>query len=233
MPETPQNHYFCKSTTITNNPNSNMRKTAMAIAGIALVCAVPIYGQPPAGYQMPGVAGTLLLGVTCGATNRWIAPGGEDGGESRLRIRHAATEGSRGFAVEVTNLSLPDSARLVWVIGGFDAPAPAPSIAPEHCKDNVFSVEGNSVAVYHGEVMRLRFTKALIPGASDARLCDGRKLTSPATALRSGKRTDAPVLGGSVTMERGKPIYISIGKPSRDADYTYAELPKLFDKKEE
>lgn len=208
-----------------------MKTIQTAMAWLALCCATHAFGQTPAAYSMPNGRGTLLLGVAGSDGGRWITPAEGKVLDGKMAVRSVQFDGSRGFAVEVTNLSLPDSTRLVWVIGGFDAKHAEPTIRPEHCHDNVFSVEGSQVAVYHGEVMRLRFTKATIPSGSDVRLCDGRQLGTPVATLASGKQTDAPVLAGSVTIRRGEPAYISIGNP-RGTDIRYADLPHLFDKKD-
>mgnify|MGYP000009661828 FL=1 len=214
-----------------NNFNNNMKGMTIAVACAALSISMHAYGQPPRAFAPAEGAGGVLIGVAGGGTDQWVCPGGDNAFDGQIAVRHMQTDDKRSLAIEVTNLSLPDSTRLIWVIGGFDAPSQAAHIEPEHCADNVFSVEGNQVAIYHGEVMHLRFSKALVPPGSDVRLCDGRKQDSPTATFNSGKKTDAPVLGGSVTMERGKPVYISIGRPRQKECYTYSELPRLFGRK--
>ena len=64
----------------------------------------------------------MLIGVAGGGTDLWVCPGGDNAFNGQIAVRHIQTEDKRSLAIEVTNLSLPDSTRLIWVIGGFDAP---------------------------------------------------------------------------------------------------------------
>lgn len=172
-------------------------------------------------------AQTLLIGVAGNDADRWIDSQDELVTNGKLGIRYIPLKETQGYIVEITNRSLPDSVRLAWAIGGFDSPQAGDRITPEHCKDNVFNVEGSLVTVYHGKVMQLRVTQALVPPCSEVRLCDGRKQDTPTELFCSGKKTDAPVLCGFTSIKKGEKAYLSLYKPNRNADYAYYMLPRL------
>ena len=206
----------------------NITRTA-ATAALALACCLtPLRAQAQSALTLADGSGTLMLGVMAGGTDRWL-----DGNDSLLErklisVSHKVTDNGRAIAVEVRNNSLPDSLRLVWLIGGCDAPEGTETIVPEHCRDNVFNVEGTQVYVYHGRVMRLRMTRAIVPPGSETRICDSRSLGSPSEALNSPKKTDSPVLCGTTSVARGQAVYVCIFKPGRSSDHTYSGLPELF-----
>ena len=178
---------------------------------LSLMVCYTIHAQTPTAYPMPNGAGTLIIGITGSSTDRWLDSKDELIRNEKLGIRHIPLKDTQGFIIEVTNLALPDSARLVWVIGGFDSPQANARIVPEYCKDNVFNVEGNLITVYHGKVMQLRVTQAIMPTA----------------LFQSGKKTDAPVLCGFTSIKKGEKAYLCLYKPNRNADYTHYMLPRL------
>ena len=194
---------------------------------LSLMVCYTIHAQTPTAYPMPNGAGTLIIGIAGSGTDRWLDSKDELIRNEKLGIRHIPLKDTQGFIIEVTNLALPDSARLVWVIGGFDSPQANARIVPEYCKDNVFNVEGNLITVYHGKVMQLRVTQAIIPPGSDVRLCNGKKQDTPTALFQSEKKTDAPVLCGFTSIKKGEKAYLCLYKPNRNADYTHYMLPRL------
>lgn len=202
-------------------------KNLICILFCFMACHI-VQAQTPLAYSMPNGAGTLIIGTAGNGTDRWLdkkdMPLLKENG---LSIRHVPLKDTVGFIIEITNLSLPDSTRLVWSIGGFDSPQGCNDIVPEYCKDNVFNVEGNRITVYHGKVMQLKVTQALVPPTSDIRLCNGRKPHTPLTLFSSGGKTDAPVLCGITPLRKGEKVYLCLYKPNRNADYTYPMLPRL------
>lgn len=194
---------------------------------LCLMAGCIVQAQTPAAYSMPNGAGTLVIGTTGNGADRWLDKEDTLVKEKRLGIRHIPLKDTQGFILEITNLSLPDSARIAWAIGGFDSPQAGTRIAPEYCKDNVFNVEGNLITVYHGKVMQLKVTQALVPPSPDIRLCNGRKQDTPMTLFQSGKKTDVPVLCGITSIKKGEKAYLCLYKPNRSADYTYYMLPRL------
>lgn len=197
---------------------------ACLIACLLLQAQTPTTGT----YPMPNGSGTLRLGIAGEGKDTWLDEDNSPIREKDLSIRYTPLKNTQGFVLEVTNRSLPDSIRLVWVLGGFDATHPSAVIAPETCRDNVFNVEGNHITVYHGKVMELRATQALVPSTPEIRLCDGQKQATPSSLFHSGKKTEAPVLCGMVFIAKGEKAYFCLYKRNRTADYTYDMLPQLI-----
>ena len=191
-------------------------------------CLLQAQAQTTGVYPMPNGSGTLRLGIAGTGQDTWLDEDNPLISEKHLSVRQIPLKNTQGFVLEVINLSLLDSICLAWALGGFDATQPSMTIAPETCRDNVFNVEGNHITVYHGKVMELRTTQALVPPSLEIRLCDGQKQTTPSALFHSGKRTEAPVLCGMTFIPKGEKVYFCLYKQNRTAGYTYYMLPQLI-----
>lgn len=205
-------------------------KQILMMAFFAASCVMSAIAQKSVSLALPGCAGTLYLGINGKGTDRWLTACDDALKKKWLTIDSTRIKGAPAVVVAVTNRNMPDSMRLAWMFGGCDAPETTHTIVPEHCRNNVFNVEGSQVYVYRGKVMGLRMTRAIFPPQSEVRLCDGRRQDTPATAFGSGKRTDAPVLCGMTKIDKGETVYLCIFSPHRNSDYTYTELPELMNK---
>lgn len=203
-----------------------MKKYIWAVICFIVCHVLPAKAQYAGSYPMPDGSGTLRLGITGNGQDRWLKTNDTLMKES-LIIRHILLKDTQGFILKVTNHSLPDSIRLVWALGGFDSPTPSTDIAPETCRDNIFNIEGHQITVYHGKIMHLRVTQALVPPHIEVRLCDGNQQETPMTLFTSGKKTDAPVFCGTSYIPQGETVYFCLYKPNRQADYAYYMLPEL------
>lgn len=102
------------------------------------------------------------------------------------------------------------------------------ALQPDDCKYNVFSVEGCAFTTYFGESMKLRVVQAVTPLGGEIRLSDAHRQQSPRRFWESGKKTDAPALGGKVKLTVGEPLYFCFYRQNREADYNYYLLPALY-----
>lgn len=197
-------------------------------------------------FTLPQGAGTFRLGVVCGDESRWldqcrIKEKGQTytikdklWKEGEVKLTLCPLTDSKGFIMEISGEKLPEDARLCWTFGGCDntyIPTAADNRIPiAACHDNVFSVEGNAVTVYYGEVMRLRTIHAVTPVGSCIRLSDARQQESPLLLYHSGKKTDAPVISALCPWKPQEKLYFCFYKQNAKADYNYFMLPALFEK---
>ena len=186
--------------------------------------------QTPAGYTTSAGGGILRLGITVKGKSYWLNADDTPIRNGQLQITAHRLSESHGVVIAVRNTDLPADAKLAWGYGGCDNDPLETDISPEDCKDNVFNVEGSLITAYHGEVMRLRFTRLIIPVTSEVRLADAHRQQSPDILFESGKATDAPMLCGQTALQKGKTYYFCLYKPGRNADYTYNMLPQMADK---
>jgi hypothetical protein len=140
---------------------------------------------------------------------------------------------SDGFIVKVERGEATGDVQLCWTFGGCSDRAGSyttDSLAPEDCRDNVFSVEGGSFITYYGQSMALRVTAGVTPATSDIRLSDGNSQGSPLQLMNSGKKSDAPVICAMAPLTEDTPLYICIYKQNAKADYNYYMMAELFEK---
>lgn len=181
-------------------------------------------------FCLPDGSGILRFGLVTANQDIWLDTDKRPATDNLLSIEGRHLDETEGYIIEVSGTALPEGAMLAWTFGGCDSPGPVRDIHPEYCKDNVFSIEGTSITVYHGKVMRLRITQLVTSKPSDIRLADGHRQESPQTLFLSGKKTDAPVVASLCPIAQGEKIYFCLYKPNGKADYADYMLPDLFKK---
>jgi hypothetical protein len=201
---------------------------------------------PEFALLLPHMAGNLKLGIISGSRSAWLnnprsvkvasAGGGVRYevtdpllGSGSLTLRARSLSATDGLLVEAEAAGVPEGVKLLWACGGAcgEVIASAPTLAPERCRSNVFSVEGSAFTLYFGEVMHLKTVHGLTPPESEIRLSDARRQPSPLTFFQSGKQTDAPALTGALPLLNGQKYYFCVYVQSAKADYAYYMLPQL------
>jgi polygalacturonase len=164
-----------------------------------------------------GNAGCFRLGVISGSNSAWLNEipvidvelfKGEDSylvrnqllGKGTIRVNVQSLKDTEGVRIEVLPENIPANTELFWSFSG---------ATPALCKDNVFSVEGNTFTLYYGESMALRTLEASVPPGSDIRLSDARQQSSPLAFFNSGKKTDAPALAAKLPIRAGEKYYFT------------------------
>lgn len=207
--------------------------------------------HPEFGFQLPEMAGNLKFGIIAGSESKWFSDVKQlktDSKNNQLTYRISdpllgkgnvlftviPLSTTDGILIEVVGYNLPDSIKLVWAFGGSYGKilekGEAPSLNPNYCKYNVFSVERTSFTVYYGQSMRLRVIQGVMPFSSEIRLADANQQQSPLLFFNSGKKTDAQALAATLPLESGRKEYFCIYKQNSRADYNYYMLPELFEK---
>ncbi|MDR1416304.1 MAG: DUF4450 domain-containing protein [Prevotellaceae bacterium] len=202
--------------------------------------------HPEFALLLPHMSGNLKLGIISDNRSAWLnnpqnikAASTKNGvsyevtdpllGKGTLTLRARALNATDGLLVEAEALGVPEGVKLLWAYGGacgkvIDA---EPALAPEYCRNNVFSVEGGAFTLYFGEVMRLKIVQGLTPPESEICLSDARQQSSPLAFFQSGKKTDAPALTGALPLLNGQKYYFCVYVQSAKADYAYYMLPQL------
>lgn len=201
------------------------------------------------GLFMPETAGYLFTGLMVGDEGVWLhkaasvkVTGAERGWtltvkdpvmkKGTLTMTVMPLTASNGLILAVTGRDLPPDLRFVWAYGGCSAKTDSLDkrifFRPEQCLYNVFSQEINTFTVYYGPSMRLKVMMGVAPHGTELRLADARQMETPQAFWMSGKKTDAPVLAGSNSLESGITYYYCLYRQNQEADYNYEMLPALF-----
>lgn len=206
-----------------------------------VACAYPEFA-----FLTPEMAGNLKMGIISGNQSVWlnnpkniktsktgsgIAYEVSDPllGKGKLIIRAVVIPGTDGIVIETEAIGVPAALKLFWSFGGAYGKiiTDTPGLSPLYCKDNVFSVEGNAFTLYYGESMALKTFQGVVPDGSEIRLSDARRQSEPLAFFQSGKKTDAPALAATVSLQAGKKYYFCF---YQRGDYNYFMLPDLFQK---
>lgn len=200
------------------------------LAGFLLFLQPTLRAQeaPIAISSMEDGSGLLLLGVLHEGKGHWLAPRAPEMGKYHLRLRSVRLSSTKGELIEITNTDTSDSLHLAIAAGSFDGKGTQSHLSPAACKDNVFSIEGTQVTIYHGQSGALRITQLILPPGTKAFQADGHQIQTPSSLLSSGKRTEMPVLAASMVIPPGKKRYICLYKRRPAADYADYMLPELF-----
>jgi hypothetical protein len=203
------------------------------------------------GFFMPETGGYLKTGLIVGEKSLWLKDAKDlrikkqkKGwsvsvkdpllGAGRLTLRVLPLSESNGLIFQAMGEELPENTTFFWVYGGCSAGKDPMEkqqfLQPAQCKDNVFSREINAFTVYFGLNVKLKVMMGVAPLSTQTRLCDARQMSSPLVCLNSGKKTDAPVLGGTYPLQNGVASYYCIYRQNQKADYNYYMLPALFEK---
>lgn len=200
----------------------------------------------------PELAGTLRLGLVRQNESIWLSDykkvtAKKNGTETIYSIKHEwLNKGSicisakplldtHGFVMKIETTDIPASIHLIWAFGGclgevVNLTRDENSLKPDYCKDNVFSIEGNSFTVYYGTSRKLRILEALVPPESDIRLSDAHQQQTPLTFFNSDKKTNAPALSAITPLKNDDVVYFCFYKQNPKADYNYFMLPDLYKK---
>ncbi len=200
----------------------------------------------------PELTGTLRLGLIRQNESLWLSDykkiaAKKNGTETIYTIKHEwLNKGSiristkplldtHGFVMKIETTDIPASIHLFWAFGGclgevINLTGDENSLKPEFCKDNVFSIEGNSFTVYYGTSRKLRILEALVPPDSDVRLSDAHQQQTPLSFFNSGKKNDAPALAALTPLKNNEAVYFCFYKQNPKADYNYFMLPELYKK---
>jgi len=203
------------------------------------------------GFFSPETGGYLKTGLILGDKSLWLknaqslqSKSSNRGWELRIKDPILGTgelqfqvqplTDCNGLILQVSGKNLPQGLRFLWAYGGGSADSLSTEkttfLQPEQCHDNVFSREINAFTMYYGTTTKLRVMVGVTPLQTETKLSNARQTTSPLTFWNSGKKTDAPALGGSNTLVNGETYYYCIYRQNRLADFNYYMLPALFQK---
>ncbi len=227
-----------------------MKKRLIKIITLILVQFQLVAQMADFSVLTPELEGTLRLGIINNNESLWLTElknvqVKKNGHETIYTIKHEWLKGgvlkiyqrslidTKGFIIKIEQTVLPAEIKLFWAYGGCLGETVSPVknenlLKPEFCKNNVFSIEGNSFTVYYGSSRRLRIFEALVPPSSVIRLSDANKQQSPLSLFNSGKKTDAPALSATFEIENNSEIYFCFYRQNPKADYNYFMLPKLY-----
>jgi hypothetical protein len=203
------------------------------------------------GFFMPETGGYLKTGLIVGKKSFWLQDAQmlhikkqKKGwtveikdpilNSGMLTFRVLPLSDSNGLILQVLGEKMPENVSFFWVYGGCSAinnpQEKQKFLEPAQCKDNVFSREINAFTVYFGPNQKLKVMMGVTPLSTKTCLCDARQMACPLLCLNSGKKTDAPVLGGTNLLQDGVSFYYCIYRQNQKADYNYYMLPGLFEK---
>lgn len=201
------------------------------------------------GFFMPETAGYLYTGLMVGQQGVWlhkaanVKVSGANRGwvltiedpllkQGKLTMTVMPLTASNGLILAVQGQRLPTDLRFIWAYGGCSAATDSLDkqafFRPEQCLYNVFSREINAFTVYYGPSMRLKVMMGVAPPETELRLADARQLDTPQAFWSSGKKTDAPALAGSNSLQSGVTYYYCLYRQNQEADFNYEHLPALF-----
>lgn len=204
---------------------------------------------PEFSFHLPQMAGVLKFGLVSGGKSCWInrpelvrlhkkgtgityLVSDSLLGKGKLAFKTVGLDKSDGLILEITPKDIPDGVKLCWVFGGcYGQVLPDKtnvSLLPAYCKDNVFSVEGNSFTAYYGTSLQLKVIMGVMPQGSDIRLSNANCQKTPISLFASGKKTSDPILSALKEIHNGEKMYLCIYVQNVQADYNYFMLPDLF-----
>jgi hypothetical protein len=189
--------------------------------GLILLLFFPIVlcAQDRYVFQYTEMAGSLRLGIEKGGTSFWINP---ERPPDYLNIISKPLEKTKGMLISIRP---EEDTELYWAFGGGNLHAT--EVKPENAKDNIYSIERSSVAMYYGESMNLRILHAIFPLEASFRLGDAFRQDTPVQFWNSGKKTEYPLLAGKCTLRKGETYYICVYRQTPEADYLYYHLGDL------
>jgi hypothetical protein len=170
-------------------------------------------------FQYPEMAGSLRLGIEKDGKSFWINP---DRPPKYLNIATKPLKKTKGILISIR---VEEETELYWAFGGGNLNAT--EVKPENAKDNIYSMERSSVAMYYGESMNLRILHAIFPLEASLRLADALQQDTPLQLWNSGKKTAYPLLAGKCTLKKGETYYICVYRQTPEADYLYYHLEDL------
>jgi len=235
--------------------------------------------RPEFALYMPGMGGNFRLGIAVGDSSKWLSSTSritaryragsriykiEDPllGKGSLELQILALAGADGFVIRLIKNNTPATLRLHWAFGGATGKkfsrdgdmGPDPEsvfyLKPENCKDNSYTIDGNSFLLRYGAGLQVgqdgryfaedlnqqsRISKeqrlgGVFPAAAELKIADATALASPAS-LFSAKPGKAPVLTGRLGSS-AKEIFLAIFVSDSTRALRYEELPAEFSKAE-
>ncbi|WP_163267201.1 DUF4450 domain-containing protein [Dysgonomonas sp. 216] len=228
-------------------------KFAYELNGVNATSKIMAADYPEFGFCLPEMAGNVRFGVIVNGKSKWVKDFEKKNvkydnnqlvysisdpllKKGELTFKVISLSKTDGVVIEVDNENIPDGLQLFWAYGGASGQAlsksETPSLMPEYCLYNIFSVEHTAFTVYYGESMRLRVLQGVTPASSDIRLSDAYEQYLPLTFFGSGKDTNAPALAATVPLNKKEKEYFCFYKQNQNADYSYYMLGSLFDEEQ-
>lgn len=219
--------------------NGNRRFTR-ALYGTNTAFRVEAGDLPEFAMYMPGMGGNLKFGLMAGIESKWLIAA-EDIvaryragamiydikdpmlGNGTLHMEVLALSASEGLVLKARFENVEREVTLLWAFGGASGKnfsrsgdmGPDPEsvfyLKPENCKDNVFSIDGNSFRLAYG---KNRSLTGFFP-STQLRLADAGHQQSPADLDRSSG-AEHPVVTGKLKAENRKDLYFLI--KNRDSE---------------
>lgn len=211
---------------------------------------------PEFALYLPGIGGTLRLGLAANGTGKWLMDAGtitaryrpgamlytiEDPllGKAILHLTVWAMSDAEGLLVEARATgTLPEGVSQVYAFGGATGkklnrdgdigadPESSFYLKPENCAANQIDLNGSGFTLHFGAAAQRRKLIGTFPAGTTLKTGDAGKQASPVELLRS-EAAGAPVVVGSVVLAAGVPVVAGIQVPGTRQTLTAAELPAL------
>lgn len=254
------------------------RKFNRALYGANTAFRAEAGDLPEFALYMPGMGGNCKLGIISKDKSKWLSeaadikavyrPGSmiyeiKDPlwGKATVQVMVLALAASEGIIIKTEIIGNAAGIELAWVFGGASGkkfsrdgdigadPESSFYLQPEYCRDNIYTVTGNTFRLQYGFSKPLteeqRYEIQHLPAAQSAtaakekgkelygifpgaiQLADARQQQAPLQLLAAPKSTTEPVVTGKTKYITGKPVFLLIQKP--DSTTTdVKKLPALF-----
>jgi len=215
---------------------------------------------PEFALYMPGLGGTIKLGLQRKNRSKWLNDAGnitaryrpgariykiQDPllGEGSLQVKVLAMADAEGILLRCEAKDLPHhQIELVWAFGGASDdhfsrggdmgvnPRSDFALLPEHCKGNLFKLKDHSFDLLYGKNNSKKLSGIFDPG-SEIYIADAGQQGSPADFIHSAK-SQTPALAGRIQLNSGQSTFLNIYNPETYGPPNYAAVPHLFEQAE-
>ncbi len=232
------------------------RRFNRALYGTNTAFRVEAGDLPEFALYLPGIGGTLRLGLVADGTSKWLINAGsitaryrpgamlytiEDPllGKATLHLTVWAMSEAEGLLVKAdANGPLPEGVSLVYAFGGATGkklnrdgdigadPESSFYLKPENCAANEIDLSASGFMLQFGAANQRRKLIGVLPPGTTLKTGDAAKQASPAELL-SSEVAGAPVVVGTVPLQADKPVFAGIQVPGTRQVLAAGQLPEL------
>lgn len=210
---------------------------------------------PEFALYLPGMGGSLRLGLMHGNESKWLMDAQEVTtvyrpgcmlyeisdkllGKGKLSLKVIPLADKEGMLLQIKADQVPAGVTLCWAYGGVTGkkfsrdgdiggdPESSFYLQPAYCKDNQVTIWENKAGISLGQKPMV---EAIFPKSAVLKMADAVRQENPAVCL-SAVVSGTPIVAGSLPLT-GFQGYFYIGKPDAGVK-TYEELAGAFDKAE-
>ena len=226
------------------------RRFNRALYGTNTAFRVEAGDLPEFSLYMPGLGGTLKLGIVKGTAQKWLTNAGkitarytpgrmsysisdELLGKSTLHVAVLALAGAEGMVVEAWLEGAQQNVQLIYAFGGASGKkfsragdmGPDPEsvfyLTAENCVTNKYTVTGNTFELQYGNDGKSRLIGNFPAGV---KLADAGKLAHPAELYSSGL-SGTPLVTAAVMLSPGKKVYALVKNSDQKSAVSQTRFP--------